>query len=52
MMVLLGISFICFLALMFSLLLINQQKKIRINRRIEGKLDKLITTLGKENSNQ
>ncbi|MCZ2260920.1 DUF4083 family protein [Sporosarcina sp. G11-34] len=49
MQVLIGISFVCFLALMFSLLLSNQQKKIQSNKRIEHKLDKLITLLEKEN---
>ena len=52
MQVLLGISFVCFLAFMFSLLLKNQQKKIQSNKRIERKLDKLITLLDKENSNK
>jgi len=49
MQVLIGISFVCFLALMFSLILSNQQKKIQSNKRIERKLDKLITLLDKEN---
>jgi len=46
---LIAISFVCFLALMFSLILSNQQKKIQSNKRIEKKLDRLITFLDKEN---
>lgn len=50
MQVLLAVSFVCFLTLIFSLLLSNQQKKIQSSKRIERKLDKLITLLDKENS--
>lgn len=52
MQLLLIISFVCFLALMFSFILSNQQKKIQSNKRIEKKLDKLIALFDKEESNK
>lgn len=49
---LLFISFVCFLALMFSALLSNQNKKIQSNKKIERKLDKLIELLENEKGNK
>lgn len=43
-----GILFVCFLALLFSSLLSNQQKQIQSSKRIETKLDSLLTLLTKE----
>jgi low affinity Fe/Cu permease len=52
MQLLLGITFVCVLALLFSFLLNNQQKSIQSTKRIEMKLDKLLTLLTKEKNNE
>lgn len=49
---LLFILLICFLALMFSSILSNQNKKIQSNKRIEQKLDKLIELIETEKLNK